>query len=113
MLRILLAVIALAVATPAAAQPAGGASPGAVADAFFKGLQAGDVPKAYADMWRGTLMSKKQADVENVVNQTQGMLKYFGNVVGWEVIDSKSLSPSFVETTYLLRTENGPLFFRM
>lgn len=94
-----------------AAAPAPG-SPDAVADAFFRTLQAGQTSRAYADMWAGTLMSKKQADVENLTNQTESILKIYGKIDGWEVMESRELSPSYVERTYLLRTVSAPLFFK-
>jgi hypothetical protein len=112
MLRILLFAVALLSAAPAAAQSVAAGSPDAVADAFFKNLQAGNIAKAYDEMWRGTLMSKKQADVENVVNQTETLLKTYGKVVGWEKMNTESVSPSYTINTYLLRTENAPIFFK-
>ena len=84
-----------------------------VADGFFRTLQAGDTAKAYKDIWGGTLMDKKQGEVENLVLQTATTLKTYGKVVGWELVSEKIISASYIERVYLVRTEGLPIFFKM
>jgi len=113
MLRILFAVIALLSATPAFAQSAAARTPDSLANAFFKGLQTGPALKAYNDMWQGTLMSKKQADVENAAAQTDNAFRIYGKLVDWEKMSTEQVSPSFIISTFLVRTEGAPIFFKM
>ena len=113
MLRTLLILAALAISAPVAAQSAQPSPPSAIADTFFKTIQDGDTAKAYGDIWRGTMMQKKQADVENLIAQTDALLKMYGSVIGWELIKDEPVSASLDERTYLVRTANGPIFFKM
>ena len=112
MLRIL-TVLAVLLATPAAAQSAGSSQPAQLADSFFRAVQAGDIPKAFDDAWRGTIMAKKQAEVENLGTQMGSVFQIYGKMLGWELVSEKVISPSFVQRIYLVRTPNAPVFFRM
>ncbi|HEX7945312.1 MAG TPA: hypothetical protein VF495_11635, partial [Phenylobacterium sp.] len=114
MLKAIVVAGALALAAPAAAPAQSANSPAALAEAFFTQVQAGEVLKAYQDMWRGSaIMDKKQADVENIAAQNQAILRSYGKVLGWELMSEKVIAPSLVERLYLLRTENVPLFYKV
>lgn len=112
MLKSLMFAAALLTAAPAVAQTSS-ATPNTIAEGFFQSLKAGNYAKAYQDIWRGTLMDKKQAEVENVISQTAAAFQYFGKADGYELMSEKTLSPSLMERTFLVRAENGPLFFRL
>ena len=122
MLRTSLFITALLTATaaltgPAAATPTVVAraapplsSPDAVVDAFFTGLKSGDVEPAFQQVF-GLLMTQKPAEAQNLIAQTNLMLKMAGKVRGWELMRERQLSPSFVERFYILNA-GGPIFYR-
>lgn len=113
MLRGLILAAALALAAPSIADAEADPQIQRVADGFFGTLKAGQVPKAYQDIWRGTLMERKPADVEAMITQTASALQLYGKVDGWETMSEEVVAPSFRKHTYLVRTEVGPLFFRL
>ena len=112
MLRTLLVIACLVIAAPAAAQPASADPPTALAQAFFSTLKSGDALKAYGDVWRDTMMSKRQADLENIANQTESSLKIYGKISDWQLIKENKVSKDFIESVYIVRTEQVPLFFK-
>jgi hypothetical protein len=112
MLRTGLPLAALLVVAPAAAVAQPG-DPGELAQGFFRTLQSGQVLKAYQDMWRDTLMDKKQAELESAATQTAAAMQIYGKILGWEQVSEATISPSFIRRVYLVKTENAPLFFRL
>jgi hypothetical protein len=113
MLRALMVAVVLALAAPAAAQTQTDGQMQRIADGFFTSLKAGEFVKAYQDIWRGTPMDKKQADVEAMITQTGSAFQLYGKMDGWETVSEETVAPSFRRHTYLVRTDVGPLFFRM
>jgi hypothetical protein len=81
-------------------------------DAFLAQLKAGKVAAGYDKAFAGTLMSKKQADLEQMVAQTETALKYYGAVRDWQPMGQTHAAPGFATASYLVRTENAPMFMR-
>ena len=81
-------------------------------DGFMGLLKAGKVADAYNQAFAGTLMSKKQADLEQMIAATETGLRYYGAVRDWQVIETRRPVGGFAVATYLVRVENGPLFVR-
>ena len=103
---------------PLAAQAADAPEPPPAAvqakvDAFFGQLKAGKVADAYNQAFVGTLMSKKQADLEQMIAATETALRYYGAVRDWKLIKTAHPVDGFTVASYLLRVENGPLFVRL
>jgi hypothetical protein len=113
MLRSLVFALSLVLATPAMAQLQSSAGPDAVVEKFFGLIQAGQVSKAYEDIGRGTLMEQKKLEIQNVANQTASMLQLYGRIVDWELMSEDKWSASYLERSYLMRAEKGPIFFKM
>lgn len=82
-------------------------------DAFMGLLKAGKVADAYDGAFAGTLMSKKQAELEQMVAATETALRYYGAVRDWQLIETWRPVEGFAVASYLLRVENGPLFVRL
>lgn len=106
-----------ALAGPAAATPTTAAraapplsSPDAVVDTFFTGLKSGDVEPAFRQVF-GLFVAQKPAEAQNLIAQTNLMLKMAGKVRGWELMRERQLSPSFVERFYILNAD-APIFYR-
>ena len=86
----------------------------AIADGFFRSLQAGQADKAYRDIWRGTpMMERKPVEVQAVIDQTAAALQLYGRIDRWEPMTDDLTSPSFITLTYLVAADVGPLFFRL
>lgn len=122
--RVMSAAAALALAcawTPAMARqdPAPPMPASAVAElsprteAFFRSLQSGDSTKAYRDMFAGTLMDAKPDELQTLVDQTNVYLNLYGTIVGWSLIRSDCLSPTYCRVIYQVDTKNGPLFYTL
>ncbi len=77
------------------------------------GLQAGAVRKTYQDIWRGTPMEQKKAELDTIVTQTETALQAYGRIDGWEPMAQKTVAPSLRQHTYLVRAAVGPPFFRL
>lgn len=113
MIRALVLAAAIVMAAPQLAHAQGSGTPDTVADNFFGSLRAGQTGKAYQDLWRGTIMDRKQADVDFVITQTDAAMKAYGQMADWEVMKDDVLSPSFRIRTYLVRFDQGALFFKL
>ena len=113
MLKTVILVAALIAPAPAVAQALGSATPAEMADGFFRALQNDQVDKAYKNIWDGTLMDKKRADVENLVSQNALALKTYGGVLGWELVSETVIAPSLVDRVYLVKTATLPLFYKI
>lgn len=106
---LLLAPLSVRAAEPATPPPA----PVQVkVDAFMTSLKAGKVTEAYTQAFAGTLMSKKQAEVEQAIAGTETGLRYYGAVRDWQLVDTTSPAAGFVVAVYLVRLESAPLFVR-
>lgn len=88
-------------------------APNEIAAGFFTTLQTGDFRKAYSDVWRGTVQARKAADFDAIVAQTSSAFQLYGLPSGWEVVDEDEIAPSFRRHTYLVKSQIGPLFFRL
>jgi hypothetical protein len=111
-------IAALLCGAPVAAQAAEAPEPPPAAvqakiDALFAQLKAGKVAEGYNQAFAGTLMSKKQADLEQMIAATETALRYYGAVRDWQLIETRRPVGGFAVAIYLLRAENGPLFARL
>lgn len=100
-------------AVPAIAWAQPDPSPDGIVDGFFRGLQAGEVTKAYQGVWAGTqMLANKPADVAMMASQTSSALQLYGRIYGWEPVKEDVVAPSYRVQTHMLRTDLAPLFFR-
>ncbi|MET3667939.1 hypothetical protein [Caulobacter sp. 1776] len=81
-------------------------------DAFLAQLKAGKVKEAYDGAFAGTLMSKKQAEVEQAIAGTETGLRYYGAVRDWQLMETARPAAGFAVAIYMVRLENAPLFVR-
>ncbi|PIB93715.1 hypothetical protein [Caulobacter sp. FWC2] len=99
----------------ARAAEAADAPPAAVqakVDAFMTSLKAGKVSEAYTQAFAGTLMSKKQAELEQAVAGTENGLRYYGALRDWQLVGTSRPADGFVVAVYMARLESAPLFMR-
>ncbi|WP_332653551.1 hypothetical protein [Brevundimonas sp.] len=79
-------------------------------DAFFQTLRAGDPAKAYRDLFAGTMMETKAAELQTLISQTQMLLDAYGTLTGWGLIRSDCVTPTMCRTAYQVDMKNGPIF---
>lgn len=79
-------------------------------DAFFQTLRAGDPAKAYRDLFAGTMMETKAAELQTLISQTQMLLDAYGTLTGWSVIRTDCITPTMCRTAYQVDMKNGPIF---
>lgn len=72
----------------------------------------GKVEQAYADLFAGTLMSKKQAEVEQMVALTAAATRHCGPIRDWQMIKAEEFTPAVFNVVYLIRSEGCPFFFQ-
>ncbi len=81
-------------------------------EAFMASLKAGKVNEAYTQAFAGTLMSKKQAELEQAVAGTENGLRYYGALRDWQLVSTTKPADGFVVSVYMARLESAPLFVR-
>ena len=114
MVREILAAVALLTAMPAIAAPAAQADPAdALIERYFQTLKQGD-PKGATDLIfsRTPAMQKNAAGVEAMAGNTATYLNYYGSVLGWQKVGEDVYASGVKREAWLLRTTNGPLFFK-
>jgi len=79
-------------------------------DAFFQTLRANDPTKAYRDLFAGTMMETKAAEMGTLITQTQTLLDAYGTLTGWTVMRSDCLTPTLCRVGYQVDMKNGPMF---
>lgn len=85
-----------------------------IAQAFFGRLKGGQTREAFLRLFDGTeMVAQKSAEIDNLINQADTVLKYYGKPEGAEFVGETDLTPSVVKQTYVLHTEKGPLFWKL
>lgn len=79
-------------------------------DALFRTLQTGDAAKAYRDLFVGTLMEGKTAEMNTLVSQTHVILEAYGPMTGWNMFRSDCLSPTYCRVFYQVDMKAGAMF---
>ena len=89
----------------------GRAEVGRLTEAFFRSVQAGDATKAYADLFRGTLLESKTVEVAQLATQTNFILQTYGAATSWELASSECMTDYICKLVYVVRMEKGPVAF--
>lgn len=82
-------------------------------DRFFNALKAGEVSRAYTDLFAGTLVEGKVMEVQNLISQSSFILNTYGPIRGWALGRSDCFSPTLCRTIFQIDTDNGPIFVFM
>ncbi|QQQ17815.1 hypothetical protein JIP62_10795 [Brevundimonas vitis] len=122
MFRLIAVVVALiSLASPALAQddPTPPMSAQAIAetrpltDRFFTALQAGEVSRAYTDLFAGTLAEGKTLELQTLISQSTFILQTYGPITGWTLARTDCITPTFCRVIFQINTENGPIMVLM
>lgn len=81
-------------------------------EAFMASLRDGKVAQGYAELFSGTIMTKKQAELEQLAALTDATVKYCGPIRDWQRVETSEVTPAFHELVYMIRGQNCPMFFR-
>ena len=104
-------------AAPAAPAPAPSTAgpitdPAQMAAAFFALLQKGSVDAAYASLTRGSRIAEKPEELKQLKTKTNEAIEFFGAVVGFDLVESKTIGARLLRTTYVSRGRTFPLRWR-
>ena len=100
-------------APPAApANPLGVDEPGQAAAAFFGLLQKQAIDEAYAGLTRGSKIGERPEELKNLKAKTVEAIEVFGNILGYEVVETKTLGSNLMRRTYLSLGKDFPLRWR-
>lgn len=72
-------------------------------EGFLTSLRDGKVEQAYADLFAGTLMSKKQADVDQMVALTAATTRFCGQIHDWQLIKAEDFTSSIYDVSYMIQ----------
>lgn len=112
-----------AAATPAPARPAATVLPNVsippaldapeqMAAQFFASLQKGQIDDAYATLTKGSKTIEKPEDLRILKQKTKEAIEVFGNIGGYEVVETKRIGSRLMRRTYLSLGDEFPLRWR-
>jgi len=84
----------------------------ATIDAFFKGLEANEVRKAYLGLLTGTRLITQEDDLNPFITKTQQAITLYGQLSDYEVYDTRAIGSRLLVTTYLSAQPVAPLRWR-
>ncbi|WP_426023953.1 hypothetical protein [Brevundimonas sp. PWP3-1b1] len=90
---------------------AGEAEVARLTEPFFRSLKAADATKAYADLFKGTLLESKTVEVAQLATQTNFVLQTYGAVSSWELASSECMTDYICKLVYVVRLDKGPVAF--
>ncbi len=101
-------------AAPEPAAPTAGpiTDPAQMAAAFFALLQKGSVDAAYASLTRGSRIAEKPEELKQLKAKTNEAIEFFGAVVGFDLVESKTVGARLLRTTYVSHGRTFPLRWR-
>ena len=79
--------------------------------AFLKAVQAGKIQDAYKELLRGSPILEKQADVDNLVAQTEKGVGIYGGVTSFEDMGLLRQHRNVAFGVSVLACEKAPLYF--
>ena len=101
-----------AVPAPAPATAGPITDPAQMAAAFFALLQKGSVDAAYASLTRGSRIAEKPEELKQLKTKTNEAIEFFGAVVGFDLVESKTVGARLLRTTYVSHGRTFPLRWR-
>lgn len=117
--RIATAVPATAAAATAPAAPAATPAPAPnqdipaqMAAEFFAALQRGQMDDAYATLTKGSKTIEKPEDLRILKQKTKEAIDTFGQIIGYELIETKTIGSRLLRRTYLSLGNEFPLRWR-
>ncbi|OGU15914.1 MAG: hypothetical protein A2X61_01450 [Ignavibacteria bacterium GWB2_35_12] len=69
--------------------------------AFFKLLVTAEVDKAFETILKNSPIAKKDDQIKNLIDQTKKSFKLYGNMQGYEPVNSEQVTESLLRVRYL------------
>jgi hypothetical protein len=79
---------------------------------FFGSLQKSEVDVAYNTLTKGSKIAEKPEELKQLKAKTQEAIEVFGAIIGYDLVDSKSVGNRLVRTTYASHGKIYPLRWR-
>lgn len=86
--------------------------PSQMAAEFFAALQRGQMDDAYATLTKGSKTIEKPEDLRILKAKTKEAIDAFGQIIGYELIETKSIGTRLIRRTYLSLGNEYPLRWR-
>jgi hypothetical protein len=88
------------------------AEPAKMVPIFFKQLELNRVNGAYDELLRGSKIAEVKEDVDNLKGKTREAIRNFGDIIGYELVQSKPVGGHLLSLTYLSIGKNYPIRWR-
>jgi hypothetical protein len=99
-----------ATATPTPSAPPD--VPTQMAAEFFAALQRGQIDDAYATLTKGSKTIEKPEDLRILKQKTKEAVEAFGAIIGYELVETKTIGSHLLRRTYLSLGDEYPLRWR-
>jgi hypothetical protein len=76
---------------------------------FFKTLIASYIEKAYDDILINSPIKKNKEQIQNLIDQTKYAINLYGQMKGFEYVNSETITPSYLRLRYLSLHSNFPM----
>ena len=81
-------------------------------DAFFAALEDHKIDDAYNNLTKDTKIAQRSTDVATLKSKTQQAIEMFGDILGHDLVEVKSVRTHLVRVTYLSLGKDYPLRWR-
>lgn len=108
------AVVERGAAKPEAAAPTGPMldGPSQIVATFFASLKDGKIDDGYATLTKGSKIAEKPEEVRQLKAKTREAIEVFGNIHGYDLVESQSIGQRLVRATYVSLGKVFPLRWR-
>lgn len=79
---------------------------------FFSQLQKGDVDGAYDTLTKGSKIAERPEELKSLKAKTHEAISVFGAVLGYEMVESKSVGERLLRRTFISLGKDFPLRWR-
>ncbi|HEX8311227.1 MAG TPA: hypothetical protein VF614_07925 [Chthoniobacteraceae bacterium] len=86
--------------------------PSQIAATFFGLLQKGELDQAYETLTRGSKIAERPDELKSLKDKTREAIEVFGAVLGYEVVESKSIGTRLLRRTCVSLGKEFPLRWR-
>ena len=87
-------------------------SPSEAIEMFFLGLKGGQIDGAYDGLVRGSVIADRREDVASLKERTRHALDNFGPILGYEVLEEKTVGSTLLRRTCISFNSDLPLRWR-
>ncbi len=86
--------------------------PAQIVATFFTSLQEGKIDEGYATLTKGSKIAEKPEELRQLKTKTREAVEVFGNIHGFDFLESKAIGQRLVRATYVSLGKVFPLRWR-